>query len=361
MMNGDRGIMARPLMSPAHLMIITTAAFLLAVLATPAMRRAALGLGMVDRPAARKFHVQPTPLLGGVAIYCAVIGSLLVFPNRRELVELTGIMIGASWISFWGLWDDRFGLSPIAKLAAQLVAAILLIVIGIQVSLPIPGWANIALTLLWIVGITNAFNLLDNMDGLASGVAAVAAAWFMLLAAINGQYLVGGLAAAVLGACLGFLIHNFNPASIFMGDSGSLFLGFLMAVLGIKLRFPANVNWVTWMVPIVVLGVPIFDTSLVVVSRLRRQKNPFSTPGTDHVSHRLNRAGWTRRESVMALYLAGCILGGISALVSLASPLGAYLILTAVVVVAVCAMLRLETLGVSDHEPGAAADRGRSK
>jgi len=345
-------------MSPGHLMIIATTAFLLAVLATPAFRRAALGLGMVDRPAERKIHSKPIPLLGGVAIYGAVIGSLLLFPERQELVQITGIVLGASWISFWGLLDDRFGLPPVVKLLAQLVAGVILIAVGVQVSLPVPDWADIALTLLWVVGITNAFNLLDNMDGLSSGVAAVAAAWIMLMAAMNGQFLVGGLAAAVLGACLGFLIHNFNPARIFLGDSGSLFLGFLMAVLGIKLRFPANVNWVTWMVPILVLGVPIFDTSLVFVSRLRRRKNPFTTPGKDHVSHRLTRVGWTRREVVLLLYLAGCTLGGLAAFVSLAAPLGAYLIITAVIVLALGAIVRLEQLDIAEDPPNTTSDNG---
>ena len=331
---------------------------LLAVLATPAIRRAALGLGMVDRPAERKLHSKPVPLLGGVAIYGAVIGSLVLFPDSKELVQLTGIVLGASWISFWGLWDDRFGLPPIVKLLAQVVAGVILIAVGVQVSLPVPDWVNIALTLLWVVGITNAFNLLDNMDGLSSGVAAVAAAWIMLMAAMNGQFLVGGLAAAVLGACLGFLIHNFNPAVIFMGDSGSLFLGFLMAVLGIKLRFPANVNWVTWMVPILVLCVPVFDTTLVFISRLRRRKNPFTTPGKDHVSHRLTRIGWTRREVVLLLYLAGCALGGIATFVSLAAPLGAYFIIAAVIVLALGAIVRLEQLDIAEDQPNATFDNG---
>jgi UDP-GlcNAc:undecaprenyl-phosphate GlcNAc-1-phosphate transferase len=338
-------------------MIIGTAAFLLAVLATPAIRRAALGLGMVDRPAERKLHRKPVPLLGGVAIYGAVIGSLLLFPDSKGLVQLSGIVLGASWISFWGLWDDRFGLPPIVKLLAQVVAGIILIAVGVQVSLPVPNCVDIALTLLWVVGITNAFNLLDNMDGLSSGVAAVAAAWIMLMAAMNGQFLVGGLAAAVLGACLGFLIHNFN-SGIFMGDSGSLFLGFLMAVLGIKLRFPANVNWVTWMVPVLVLGVPVFDTTLVLISRLRRRKNPFTTPGKDHVSHRLTRIGWTRREVVLLLYLAGCALGGIATFVSLADPLGAYLIIAAVIVLALGAIVRLEQLDIAEDQPKATFGNG---
>ena len=215
---------------------------------------------------------------------------------------------------------------PAVKLVAQVIAGLILLASGVQVALPLPGWVNVVLTLLWIVGITNAINLLDNMDGLASGVAAVAAGCFMLLAAMNGQVLVGGLAAALLGACLGFLLHNFNPARIFMGDTGSLFLGFLLAAVGIKLRFPDNVNWITWMVPVLVLGVPVFDTTLVVVSRLRRGKNPFTTPGKDHLSHRLVRLGWTRREAVLLLYLAGAALGGVGVFVSQASALGGYLL-----------------------------------
>jgi UDP-GlcNAc:undecaprenyl-phosphate GlcNAc-1-phosphate transferase len=201
---------------------------------------------------------------------------------------------------------------------------------------------NLALSLLWIVGVTNAFNLLDNTDGLAGGVGMVAAGYFLLMAATNGQILVGGLAAAVLGACAGFLLFNFNPARIFMGDSGSLFLGLIMAALGIKLRFPSNTNWVTWMVPVLVLGVPIFDTLLVVISRLRRGKNPLTTPGQDHLSHRLNRLGWTRRETVLVLYLVTSALGGLSLFVSLAGPGAAYTIAAAVLIAAIAAMAWLE-------------------
>jgi UDP-GlcNAc:undecaprenyl-phosphate GlcNAc-1-phosphate transferase len=153
----------------------------------------------------------------------------------------------------------------------------------------------------------------------------------------------------VLGACLGFLIYNFNPARIFMGDSGSLFIGFLMAALGIKLRFPTNVAWVTWMVPVLVLGVPLFDTSLVVLSRLRRRRNPFTTPGTDHLSHRLVLLGWSRREVALLLYLAGCILGALAMFASLASPLEAYAILAGVLLLSVAAMWWLERVEIEER------------
>jgi UDP-GlcNAc:undecaprenyl-phosphate/decaprenyl-phosphate GlcNAc-1-phosphate transferase len=218
----------------------------------------------------------------------------------------------------------------------------MLFISGVQVHLPVPGWLNLALTLFWVLGITNAFNLLDNIDGLCGGMGAVAAAYFLLLASLNGQYLVGAFAAALLGACVGFLIYNFNPARIFMGDMGSLFIGFLMAALGIKLRFPGNVPQVTWMIPILVLGVPIFDTTLVIVSRLRRGRNPLTTPGTDHVSHRLVRLDWTQREAVLLLYLAGCALGGIALFVSVATARTAYAVAMLVALATVIGILWLE-------------------
>ncbi|PJF45564.1 MAG: undecaprenyl/decaprenyl-phosphate alpha-N-acetylglucosaminyl 1-phosphate transferase, partial [Candidatus Thermofonsia Clade 3 bacterium] len=135
------------------------------------------------------------------------------------------------------------------------------------------------------------------------GVAMIAAIFFTLLAAMSGQYLVGALAAALVGACAGFLIYNWNPAHIFMGDAGSLFLGFMLAAVAIKLRFPSNSVTVTWMIPVLVLGLPIFDTTLVFISRLRRGKNPLTTPGKDHISHRLAYLLGSRREAVLVCYL----------------------------------------------------------
>ncbi|HAJ38694.1 MAG TPA: undecaprenyl/decaprenyl-phosphate alpha-N-acetylglucosaminyl 1-phosphate transferase, partial [Chloroflexi bacterium] len=165
------------------------------------------------------------------------------------------------------------------------------------------------ITVVWVVGITNALNLLDNMDGLSGGVAMIAAVFFTLLAALSDQYLVGALAAALAGACAGFLIYNWNPAHIFMGDAGSLFLGFMLAAVAIKLRFPTNSVVVTWMIPLLVLGLPIFDTSLVFISRLRRGKNPLTTPGKDHISHRLAFLLGSRREAVLVCYLICCAFG----------------------------------------------------
>jgi UDP-GlcNAc:undecaprenyl-phosphate GlcNAc-1-phosphate transferase len=307
-----------------QLLLIFVASLVVATLATPVMRRVALRYRFLDQPAQRKLHGQPIPLLGGIAIFAAVIAGMVVYKERAELVELAVILVGAAWISLWGLWDDRSGLRALTKLFAQALAAGALVLAGVHVSLPIPSWANLLLSFLWIIGITNAFNLLDNMDGLSAGIGATAAAYFLLLAALNGQYLVGALAAAVLGACLGFVFYNFNPAQIFMGDSGSLFLGFTLAVVGIKLRFPSHPNTITWMVPLLVLMVPLFDTSLVVISRLRRGRNPFTTPGKDHVSHRLVQRGWSRREAVLLLFLTSCAGGGVAIFVSVAQFATAY-------------------------------------
>ncbi len=335
-------------MTTGHLVAILACAVLIAGGVIPLLRRLALRLGIVDMPAARKQHADPVPLLGGVAIYGAVVVSLMLSPERLELVQLGSILVGATWVSLWGLWDDRRPLHPAIKLASQVAAAAVLIASGVQVLLDLPLWLNLAVTLMWIVGITNAFNLLDNMDGLAGGVGAVAAACFTLMAVANDQYLVGAMAVALLGACLGFLIHNFNPARIFMGDSGSLFLGFLLAALGIKLRFPDNVSMVTWMVPVLVLGVAVFDTTLVVISRLRRGLNPFTTPGRDHVSHRLVALGWTRREAVLLHYLLGGALGWLAVLISFATPLEAYAIGAAIVVAALVVIAWLERRWRSD-------------
>ena len=189
-------------------------------------------------------------------------------------------------------------------------------------------------------------NLLDNMDGLSGGVSAIAAAFFLLLAAMSGQYLVGILAAALLGACIGFLMYNVNPASIFMGDTGSLFLGFMMASVGIKLRFPDNVYFVTWMVPLLVLGLPIFDTTLVFVSRLRRGKNPLTTPGKDHFSHRLVKMGLSQREAVLVLYLICGALGVLAMYLTQASILEGYAVGGAVLLVAIYSLWRLERVGL---------------
>lgn len=324
-----------------NLMLIFGAALAFALGATPVARRVAGRLGVVDQPSARKLHVTPIPLLGGAAIYLAVILAVAMFGDRFYITQTIGILVGATLISFLGIWDDRFALRPLPKLLAQALVASIVIVSGVRVQLFANDAFDFAVTLVWLLFITNAVNYLDNMDGLCGGISAIAAGYFVLLAVQSGQYLVGALAAALLGATLGFLVYNFNPASIFMGDGGSLFLGFILAVVGIKLRFPSNVPLVTWMVPLLVLAVPIMDTTLVSLSRLRRGISPL-TPGKDHISHRLVRVGWSQREAVLALWVVACASGSIALFVTHADVLAAYTVAGVVVVAAALALLRLE-------------------
>lgn len=307
-------------------LLIFASALAAAIGGTPLIRRLALRLGVVDQPSARKIHVDPVPLLGGVAIYTAFIVALVIFRSRFRLDELVSIVVGASLMSFLGVWDDRRGLSPLFKLGGQALAASILVITGVHIGtfpwLPL----NIIVTIGWVVAITNAMNLLDNMDGLSGGIGAAASIFFLLLAAINHQYLVGALAAALMGACLGFLRYNFNPAKIFMGDAGALFLGFMLAATAIKLRFPDGVEIVTWMVPVLILGLPLFDTTMVVISRLRRGLNPLTTPGKDHVSHRLVAMGYSQREAVLICYLICAALGIVALFITQASLLEGYVV-----------------------------------
>jgi UDP-GlcNAc:undecaprenyl-phosphate GlcNAc-1-phosphate transferase len=272
---------------------------------------------MVDHPGPRKVHGAPMPLLGGLAIYSAVMLSSVFAWQGTTRAEILAILGGATLLAFVGILDDRGLLHHQIKLFVGMpVAALILVASGIRVhvfSTLLPGARGIvlddALTVFWVVGITAAFSILDHMDGLDAGVAAVAAGWFTLLALFSEQVLVSTLAAGVLGASLGFLRWNFSPAKIFMGDGGAMFLGFMLATLGIKLRYPAPAFAVSWLVPVLVLGVPIFDTTLVSISRARRGLIPFTSPGKDHAAHRLSNLGLGQRGAVLAMYALGVVFG----------------------------------------------------
>ncbi len=327
-------------------------------IATPALRRAAPRMGWIDVPAGRKAHGEPTPLLGGLAIIAAVIGALALTGDPGAATQLAGILAGATIVGVVGAADDRRPLPPAVKLAGQAIAVGVLVTSGVRTQLVGVTAGDLALTAVWMLVVTNAMNFQDNMDGLAGGLACIAAAWFVLLAVANGQFLVAPLAAAIVGASLGFLLYNFNPATIFMGDAGSQFLGFTLAALGLKLRFPDQIPSVTWLVPPLVLAPMLFDLALVTVSRLRRRVNPFTTAGRDHLSHRLLALGATTREVALALYLVACAAGGLALLTSYASRAEAMAMLLAVVAVASYALWWLElrrgaprAAGMADGRP----------
>lgn len=325
-----------------QVLLIFAAALALAVGATPVARRVAHRTGMTDAPSARKVHAEPMPLLGGAAIYLAVMVALALFGDRSWIAEVAGILIGATLVSFLGLWDDRRPMAPGLKLLGQALAAGVVVAAGVRVQLFGMPWLDVAITLAWLLAITNAINFMDNMDGLAGGVSAIAAGYFLLLAIQNDQLLVAPLAAAVLGACAGFLLYNFNPATIFMGDGGSLFLGLILGALAIKLRFPDQPLAVSWMVPVVVLAVPLFDLALVLLSRTRRHVNPFTTGGKDHLSHRLVRAGATQREAALSIYLLGCACGALALFVSQSGLVEAWLVFAALAALGAWVLWRIE-------------------
>ncbi|MBL8045670.1 MAG: undecaprenyl/decaprenyl-phosphate alpha-N-acetylglucosaminyl 1-phosphate transferase [Anaerolineales bacterium] len=299
---------------------IVIASAVLAFLVTPLTRWLARRWGMVDQPGIRKAHRDPTPLLGGMALFVATTLGFLAFGKSDWLTQGLGIWGGGALMFFTGLWDDRWGMSAKLKMAACVVAALFASAFGVRVLLWNIWWLDTLITVLWIVGITNAANLMDNMDGLAAGLTLVAATFFFALASLEGQGLVSSLAAALMGASIGFLFYNLPPAVSFMGDSGSLTLGFILATLGIQIRFTEFSVAATWMAPIVVLGVFIFDTTLVTISRLRRGRSPFQG-GSDHTSHRLTQLGLSKPRAVLTLYVAAGTLGALAIMFTRLEPL----------------------------------------
>jgi UDP-GlcNAc:undecaprenyl-phosphate GlcNAc-1-phosphate transferase len=325
------------------------------------VRQLALRVGMVDHPGPRKVHVQPMPLLGGLAIYLGVLIALLVSMDGPALTQVIGIYAGATLVAVVGILDDRGLLHHQIKLfGAMPVAAIILLASGIRAqafSNIWPGrpgiWADTALTLIWVVGITASFSILDHMDGLCAGVAAMASLFFAIFALKSGQILVSTMAAAVLGAAAGFLRWNFKPAKIFMGDGGAMFLGFLMATLALKLRPVMTAGHDgAWLIPVFILGAAIFDTTLISISRSRRGFIPFTTPGKDHTAHRLSNLFKSQRAAVLMMYALGAFFGLLALAISRLPAGAAYALaaLAAVVVLGAIGLLELAPYERQSHK-----------
>lgn len=295
-------------------------AFVLSAALTPAVKRFAMRIGAVDRPNHRKVHSQVMPRLGGLAIYLAFIAALpvaglLVHGEQPRIIW--GLLLGGTIVMLVGAWDDRFDLSPRIKLLGQIIAACVVVGFGVRVDfimLPFGdginiGWLGIPLTILWIVGVTNAINLIDGLDGLAAGVSAIATGTILVLAVMMGNITVVLFSSVLLGCTLGFLIFNFHPAKIFMGDSGALFLGFSLATLSV-LGFK-QATLVSFIVPIVILGVPLSDTFYAIVRRVLH-KQPISAADKNHLHHCLLALGLSHRQTVFVIY-------GIAALFALSA------------------------------------------
>lgn len=327
------------------------ASLVLALVLTPMALRIALKRGVLDRPRDYKIQESPVPYLGGMAIVIAFSGTILlatlISPSVTGIREVAIVLGLAIILSFVGLGDDILSFPPGWRFTAEVGAAVAIWWSGVGIHLFSNTAADGLLTVLWIVGITNAFNLLDNMDGLSAGIAAIASATFFVLAATNGQVAVAGLSIALCGCALGFLRSNFHPARIYMGDAGSLFFGFVLAIIGIKLRFVAPVQ-ITFMVPVLVLGVAILDTTLVVASRLAHRLNPFAG-GRDHISHRLVFVGIPVPSAVALIYAAGIGLGWLAIVMSRLDVTTGYILMAFVIAVAAFAGIMLGLVPVYEQ------------
>lgn len=313
----------------------------LVLLLTPLARRLAIWLGAIDMPHDRKVHENPTPTLGGVAILLAVIISLLLckvlvtyssalakplgMVDALSSYQLLGIILAATFIAVLGAVDDMRHLSPWMKLAGQVMAALVLVSFGVEIStialprgnvidLTASPILSILLTIVWMVAFTNIINLIDGLDGLAAGIAFISAVAFFFYGSRVGadpntlQAMV--ISAAVGGACLGFLRYNFNPANIFMGDSGAQFLGFILGAISIQ-GILKRTAVATLFTPIIILAVPIIDTGLAILRRARKGR-PFHYADKEHIHHRLLYIGHTQRQAVLIIYLWTAVLTGIA-------------------------------------------------
>ncbi len=352
-------------MNPAWLYLATfVGAIGLSLMLVPAVREYARNREIIDAPGGHKSHRTPVPYLGGVAMVAAfsvamVIGVVvrrsaqfddgqisITFGNLITqgdgLVRELAVVLGLALVfAAMGLIDDLRGLSPVFRFVVGLGLATVLVAYGVVLQSPLPDWLDMVISVVWILGMTNAFNLLDNIDGLAAGTAAVASGAFFVIAILNDQQYSALLAIGLAGAMLGFLRSNFAPATIYMGDAGSLFIGFMMAYLGLKMR--TNVAEIPQLfAPVLVLGIAVLDTTVVVVSRLRRGLSPF-TGGQDHLSHRFLRLGLSVRRSVTVLLVAAFALGVLAVGLSDAPAGVGYWVLAAAVISGAMATIVLTT------------------
>ena len=339
-------------------------ALALSLILVPVVRTFAIRRTIVDTPGAHKSHQSPVPYLGGLAMVVAfsaavILGALLrqdtSFGDGSVLItdgglfnagfgpfgELLAVLGLALCLSAMGLVDDLRGLNPSLRLGIEFVIASALVVLGIQFQSPLNDSVDAIITLVWVIGITNAMNLLDNIDGLAAGVTAVAASAIFVIAILYEQPLTALLAVGLAGCALGFLRSNFNPATIYMGDAGSLYLGFMLAYLGLKLRVDQT-EWTQLFVPVVIMGVAILDTTLVVVSRLHRGVNPFEG-GQDHISHRFLRLSVSVRRGVTVILLGAVVLGVLGIALAEMDARHGWLVLSAIAVHGIAVVILLTT------------------
>lgn len=340
-------------------------AFIASIVLTPIVKRIAFRVGAVDRPNYRKVHARIMPRLGGLAIFGSfIIGYFILRPDDPVLSSgeaaflpvSTAILIGAFIIIITGVFDDMMEITAKAKILGQLLAAgIVVIGGGIEISfinLPFGGeldfgYFSIPLTIIWIVGITNAINLIDGLDGLAAGVSSIALITLAVMAFIMGDMFVMSLAAILAASSIGFLVYNFHPAKIFMGDTGALFLGFMISVLAL-MGFK-NVTVVALIIPIIMLGVPISDTFFAIVRRVR-QKQSISAADKSHLHHCLLNIGFSHRQTVLIIYGIAALFGLAALLFSQATLWGGILLIS-VMLIAIELFVEVVGLAGKNYRP----------
>ena len=291
-------------------------ALAVAFAATPAVKMLAIRIKAVDVPRdSRRMHKTPIPRLGGLAIFLGFLVSILIF--GRTGPQMAAILVGAILLVALGMVDDVVALKPGIKFLGQIVAALIPTLAGVVITrftnpFSAGGYFNLGIfaipvTILWIVGITNAVNFIDGLDGLACGVSAIATVTMFVIAVLYSEYQIALMMAALAGACLGFLPYNMNPAKIFMGDTGSMFLGYILAVTSIQglFKFYAVISFA---VPFILLGLPIFDTAFAIIRRLAHGQSPLQAD-RGHVHHRLIDLGFDQKQSVAILYAFSAVLG----------------------------------------------------
>jgi UDP-GlcNAc:undecaprenyl-phosphate GlcNAc-1-phosphate transferase len=318
-------------------------ATLITLFITPFSIHLARRLNLVDHPnsAPHKIHHSPVPRAGGMSI-AVVMFFLAWVGGKLEAPETQAILSGSVFILLFGFLDDVRGLSAPWKLTGQFLATILLIGQGIQIRMLGEHTAlNVGLTFLWIVGITNAFNFVDSMDGLAVGLAAIASTFFLFVTIDANQLHLTYLSAVLLGSCIGIFYYNTTPAYTFLGDSGAQFLGFMLATLALAYTPPGLPQPSSWFVPILLLGIPILDTTLVVVSRLRRGE-PIYKAGQDHVYHRLTQLGMSSSQAVVTMHVAALLVGCLAFVALPLPPLQANLLFALALFCGLVAMILLQ-------------------
>ena len=307
----DRSVIIKLLMA---LIVAGVVAFL----STPLVKSLAYKIGAVDVPKdGRRMHKTPIPRLGGLAIFFAFMLSALLFAKIDQ--QIRGIMLGSALIVIVGVLDDIYTLKAIPKFLVQIVAAGIVVAHGCTIQfLSNPnvfsdatylnlGWLSYPLTIIWIVAITNAVNFIDGLDGLAVGVSAISTASQLVIALLVAEGNIAVILAALLGACMGFIPYNLNPAKIFMGDTGATFLGFVMASLSIMGLFKLYAV-ISFAVPFLILGIPIFDICFAVLRRLAKGQNPMQAD-RGHIHHRIIDMGFNQKQSVAITYMLTAILG----------------------------------------------------